>query len=132
MGFKEMRARAQESVPFQAKFGGYAILNGALHGKNPQNGWPTSWPVAGASCELEQGATVGPRTTATRVVAGAVVAGPVGAIVGGMLRKDRNKVYVVVTLADGSQVLIDGPAKDERDAREFVAKLNAAGAHYTT
>lgn len=134
MGFKEMQARAKESAQFQAAFGGYRILNGALHGRNPAGGWPAtlSWPLAGMAAELERGATVGPRVTATRVVAGAVVAGPVGALVGGMLRKDRNKVYVVVTLADGSQILIDGPAKDERAARDFVSKLNAAGAHYMT
>ena len=130
MGLKEMRARAQESVQFQSTFGGYRIVNGNLTGRNPATGWPGTWPLGGMTAELEPGVDVGARTTATRVVAGAVIAGPVGAIVGGLFRKDRNKVYVVVTLADGSQILIDGPAKDERGARDFTAKLNAAGAHY--
>lgn len=83
-------------------------------------------PVAGASAEFESGADIGGRTTLTRVAAGAIIAGPVGAIVGGMFRKDRNRVYVTISFADGEVAVIDGPARDESKLRAFAAKVNAA------
>lgn len=87
-------------------------------------------PVAGAVAEFESGAAVGGRTTLTRVAAGAIVAGPVGAIVGGMFKKDRSKVYVTVTFPDGQVVVVDGPSKDESKLRQFAAEVSAAGRHY--
>lgn len=83
-------------------------------------------PVAGAVAEHESGADVGGRTTLTRIAAGAIIAGPVGAIVGGMFKKDRNRFYVTITFPDGDVAVIDGPAKDESRLREFTAKVNAA------
>jgi len=69
---------------------------------------------------------MGGRTTLSRVAAGAIVAGPIGAIVGGMFKKDRAKVYVTTTFADGEVVILEGPVKDEAKVREFARKVNAA------
>lgn len=87
-------------------------------------------PIAGAIAEFESGAS-NQKTTAGRVVAGAVIAGPVGAVVGGLLKKDKTKCYVTVTFADGDVAIIDGPVKDERRLREFAVKINAASRHYS-
>lgn len=87
-------------------------------------------PVSGAVAEFETGADAGGRTTLTRVAAGAIIAGPLGAIVAGMFKKDRNKIYVTVTFPDGDVAIIDAPAKDDSKLREFARKINAAGAHY--
>lgn len=88
-------------------------------------------PIAGAVAEYEAGSDLGGRTTLTRVLAGAVVAGPVGAIVGGMFKKDRSRGYVTVTFTDGDLVVVDGPLKDEPKLRDFASKINAAAVHYT-
>lgn len=87
-------------------------------------------PIAGAVAEYEAGSSVGGRTTLTRVAAGALLAGPAGAIVGGMFKKDVSKGYVTTTFPDGTVVILEGPLKDESKLRQFAAKVNAAAAHY--
>ena len=87
-------------------------------------------PIAGASAEFDKG---GEHSSATvgRVAAGLIIAGPVGAIVGGMFKKQKGRAYVYVTFADGEVAIIDGPAKDESKLREFAVKVNAASEHYS-
>ena len=88
------------------------------------------FPVAGAHVIVEHGATAGSRITATRVAAGAVLLGPVGAILGGMAKKDRSKIYIVATLADGTVVSSDAPASCETVAREFAQAANRASKYW--
>lgn len=66
------------------------------------------------------------RVTATRVVAGAVLAGPVGALIGGMAKKSTGRVYVVVTCDDGRILSGDAPSKAMGSASELVTKINMA------
>lgn len=80
-------------------------------------------PIAGARAEFESGSDR-TRPTLTRIGAGALLAGPVGAVAGGMFKKDRTKAYVTITFEDGATVIIDGPAKDEKKMREFTAQVN--------
>lgn len=87
-------------------------------------------PVAGASAEFDKGAE-NSGATLTRVAAGAIIAGPVGAIVGGLFKKQKGKVYVYVTFADGQLAIIDGPVKDESKLREFAASVNQAAEMYS-
>lgn len=125
--FKE----AQATHAFVARYGTHLVIHGK-YGYLPTNALKTvKMPVAGAVAEFESGATVGGRTTLTRVAAGAIVAGPVGAIVGGLFRKDRNKIYVTTTFPDGKVVILEGPAKDESKLREFARKVNDASEHYS-
>ena len=84
----------------------------------------------GANAYFENGANVGSRVTATRVVAGAVLLGPLGAVLGGIAKKDRNKLYVIVECADGTVLSTDLPAKDETKVREFVNKINACAKYF--
>lgn len=80
-------------------------------------------PIAGARAEFESGSDR-TRPTLTRIGAGALLAGPVGAVAGGMFKKDRTKAYVTIAFEDGATVIIDGPAKDEKKMREFAAQVN--------
>ena len=80
-------------------------------------------PIAGATAEFEHGSDR-KRPTLTRIGAGALLAGPVGAIAGGMFKKDKTKNYITVVFSDGATVIIDGPAKDEKKMREWVAAFN--------
>lgn len=107
-----------------ATLGKYKVmLNGRLDGPGV-NGRTAS------SAIFEHGAQSGSRVTATRVVAGAVAAGPVGAVVGGLAKKrGKDKVYVTVTFEDGATMIIDAPAKEERAARKFTATLNNTAHH---
>lgn len=84
-------------------------------------------PIAGASALFENGADT-KRSTLTRIGAGAVLAGPLGAVGGALLRKNTSKCYVTVTFADGDSVIVEGPAKDEKQLREFAAGVNRLAA----
>lgn len=64
------------------------------------------------------------RTTATRVVGGALIAGPVGAIVGASAKKNMGKVYAEVTVAGGQQVLLEVDAKKEGQLRQLIMAIN--------
>lgn len=83
--------------------------------------------IAGAKAEFESGADR-TRPTLTRIGAGALLAGPVGAIAGGMFKKDRTKVYVTIVFPDGATVIVDGPAKDEKKLRQFAGSVNSISA----
>lgn len=127
MGFKDWFSAQQERADANAVYGVHR-LNGGDYTYLPQGKFKNiKKPIAGAVAEFESGADVGGRTTLTRVAAGAIIAGPVGAIVGGMFKKDRNRVYVTITFPDGDVVVVDGPAKDESKVRSFAQKVNAAG-----
>lgn len=83
-------------------------------------------PIAGTTALFENGADT-KRSTLTRIGAGAVLAGPLGAVGGALLRKNTSKCYVTVTFADGDSVIVEGPAKDEKQLREFAAGVNRLG-----
>lgn len=131
MGFKEVRARAKENARFQALFNGYAIMDGQLRCPPTLSGRPTRVPIQEVQAEFESGEQ-NERSTLTRIAAGALIAGPIGAVVGGMVKKDKTKVYVILTFADGRVIVLDAPKKDALSARTFAAKVNAASAHYAT
>ena len=120
MGLREWAAKAE----YNGRLGMYSLIDGTLHHA------PDRWSIVGATATVEDGRDIPGRTTATRVAVGAIVAGPIGAIVGGMFKKDRTKVYVVIDLADGGQVVIDAPVKDTDKARAFASKVNASAARF--
>lgn len=87
-------------------------------------------PVAGAVAQFEMGDDFGSRSTLGRVAAGAIIAGPVGAIMGGMFKKDSTRVYVTITFADGDVVVVDAPRKKGATLQAFARDVNAAGVRY--
>lgn len=92
---------------------------------------PKKYPIAGCSAEFEAGDAPAMQTTVGRVAAGLVIAGPVGAIVGGIWKKDQSKSYINVTLADGRMLIADVPSSKATAAREFVARINEASVAYS-
>jgi hypothetical protein len=123
---------AEQSAARSAK-ASRAYLTARYGLSSVEDGWlampELSRSVAGATAEFELGADQ-KRTTLTRVAAGAIVAGPAGAIVGGLFRKNKSQAYVTVTFPDGDVAILDGPVKDEPQLREFARVVNAAGRHY--
>src|SRR5690625_812960 len=94
----------------------------ALTGRKLSKGLLKSYDVAGAVAEFEHGANVGSRVTVTRLALTGIFAFG--------LKKDRNKVYVLIEFPDRQQELIEAKAKDEKAARKFASSINAASRHY--
>lgn len=93
-----------------------------LSGRTLSKGLTKSYDIAGAAAEFQHGANVGGRVTLTRVAL-------VGLFALG-LKKDRNKVYVLLEASDGRQELIESKAKNEKAARKFASAINTASAHF--
>lgn len=87
----------------------------------------TPKPIEGASATFDSGADRS-RPTLTRIGAGAIVAGPVGAIAGGLFKKNTSKCYVTIEFPDGEAVIVEGPVKDEAKMRQFAADVNKIAA----
>lgn len=84
----------------------------------------TVYPIAKCTVDLVEGGKSS-RMTATRIGAGALLAGPVGAIIGGMAKKDRSKTWVIVTHPGGS-FQEEVSSKDKPKAVAFVRSFEAA------
>jgi hypothetical protein len=121
MGFKDALERSRQTT----YYGSHRITTKNELKWLPEGGFiPRTFKLAGAHAEYEPGADISGRTTLTRVAAGAIIAGPVGAVVGGLFKKDRARGYVSITFPDGNMIVIDGPVKDEKKLRGFAATIN--------
>lgn len=120
---KERREAFMKKVESSAFFPGHTVKNGVYKYVPTGAFHSVSKPIAGAVATFESGAT-NTKTTLGRVVAGGIIAGPAGAIVGGMMKKDKSKVYATVTFADGDYTLITAPATQQSALMEFVARVN--------
>ena len=112
-------AAAPVEKPLVATYGGYLAQGDAFdlsHGAGTKT-------LGGAEATFESGAETS-RPTLTRIGAGALLAGPLGAVGGALLKKNTSKCYVTVIFADGDTVIIEGPAKDEMKMRQFAADVN--------
>lgn len=118
---KEARATAATYASYNV----HSIKNGEYSYLPPGKFKQVTKPLEGASAEFELGSDRN-RPTLTRIGVGAILAGPAGAIVGGLFKKDRKKNYITVIFADGDTVIIEGPAKHEKKMRQFTASINNA------
>lgn len=137
MGFKSWFAAQSErhdqvkvtkdDVPFRAVYGVHTVANGNY--VYMESFKRVVKPIGGAVAEFDPGYS-DESPTLTRVAAGAIIAGPVGAIVGGMFMKQKGRCYVTVTFADGEVAVIDGPVSDTSKLRHFTQQVMKASAHY--
>ena len=137
MGFKKWFTAQNErydqvkfnkaDAPYRALYGVHTVANGNY--VYMESFKRIVKPIGGAAAEFDPGYS-DESTTLTRVAAGAVIAGPVGAIVGGMFKKQKGRCYVTVTFPDGEVAVIDGPVKDTSKLRHFTQQVNKASAHY--
>lgn len=91
-------------------------------------GGKTSYNLdASVQARVESGGSIDRRTTATRVAAGALLTGGVGAIVGAIAKKriDLRELYLVVE-ADEWAELVELKPKQGAQARELAQKINLA------
>lgn len=85
-----------------------------------------SWPASECEVVIETGANVSARVTATRVSAGAMLAGSTGILIGAIAKKDRSAVYMTVITPD-DMFLEKVSGLDEVKARDFATKVKRAG-----
>lgn len=85
-------------------------------------------PLAGAVARFESGPPLDSRRTATRVATGAVLLGPVGAVLGGMAKKDASKLHIVVEAPNGTVHSDETHVRCEKQARRLVENINIVSA----
>lgn len=104
-----------------AKFEGVTLRKRSIG-----RGLADTQPLTGVHASIESGEALSRRTTATRVVAGAVLAGPVGAVVGAVAKKKTGgDSYLVITGPEFEwQIEVDRKHADK--ARQFAAQINTA------
>lgn len=120
---KENQARAAERLEQMARYGVHSVKDGSYNYLPEGKLKSVTKPIAGASAEYESGANI-KRATLTRVGAGALLFGPLGAVGGVLMKKNTTKGYVTVIFADGDTVIIEGPLKDEPKMRKFAVDVN--------
>ncbi len=85
--------------------------------------------LAGTVATVESAGSVAHRATATRVVAGAALAGPLGAVLAGVAAKkqvDDRTIFVVLTDRSGAQILAQADKQDEAAVRQWAARFNTS------
>lgn len=85
------------------------------------------WELQGAKAQLIEG-HVANRSTATRVLGGAVLGGGAGAVVGAVAKKTTGGHVVIVDFADGDFIEIKVKPEKIAQAQKFVMNINAVGA----
>lgn len=124
---KEIQKESAQNLSQMAHYGTHSVTHGNYNYLPPGKFRSITKPVKGATATFESGADHA-RPTLTRIGAGAIIAGPAGAIVGGLFKKNRSKCYVTVIFADGDTSIIEAPAKHEHKLRQFAADVNRLAA----
>lgn len=112
-------AEVQQRLEDHASFPGWSINNGIIRCGLK------SGPVAGAHAEAEL-ASNSHKVSFGRVVTGGLMLGPVGAVLGGMAKKDKSTAFLIVALADGTVLNSEFPANQLPAAKMFAVKINHA------
>lgn len=117
--------REQNRSDLSASYGGHSA-QGDLYTYPHQSGHKFK-TLSGATALFESGADKS-RPTLTRVGTGALIAGPAGAVVGALFKKNTSQCYVTVVFSDGDTAILEGPIKDESKMRQFAADVNRIAA----
>ena len=113
-------ARQQADTKPIEKFAGWTLTRTTIESDGQQH------RIQGAHATVESSGDMGKQVRAGRVITGGILFGPAGAVVGGLLRKSRNQIYITITFPNGDTGLIEAPAKQETDARRFATAINNA------
>jgi hypothetical protein len=100
-------------------------------------------PLAGVQAHVDSAGDIDRRLSLTRTAGGALIAGPIGAVLGGLAKKKKKKkkkkkntrqLFLIVegpTFAWAEEIELTGhkhaDKKLEADARKFAAKITTAG-----
>lgn len=81
------------------------------------------YDIAGARATIDAG-QIGKKMTATRVIGGGVLFGPVGALIGGMAKKSTGDAFLNIELGDGRLIVEPVKKKEMKKANEFAQQVN--------
>lgn len=115
------RERSETKAATIAKFKGIVLQHDSIEF------YGNRYPTRGAKGVVEIGSTRR-RTTATRLVVGSMINLGVGTAIGAMAKKETNKIYLTVELANGQAILVEAKSEREGEARRFAAAVTTAGA----
>lgn len=84
-------------------------------------------PAAGATASVESGVQATEKVTAGRVIGGAILAGPAGAIIGAAAKKrTEGQLFITVSGAEGKALMATVPASEAGAATALVNAINAS------
>jgi len=109
------------------KFGNTFIKKGRITHPIPGSFKSIKRDLTGASASVDAEAYAGESTTVGRVAVGAIIAGPVGAIVGGMFKRSNASAYLTIVFPDGEAIVIDAPLSKRAQLDDFAAVINQIG-----
>lgn len=112
------KARSKE-FPAAVQFGTMMLLDGVVY----YGGY--ALPASGSTASIDAGAAGQSQVGAGRVIGGALLAGPVGALVGAAAKKNTGSIYVTVQSEDGQSIVAAGPSKESGAAMALVNAINA-------
>lgn len=115
-----VRQEQRAAAPKPVKFGSFTLSGQMLQFNSDRR------QVRNASAVIESASAARSRMTATRVVGGFALLGPLGAVIGGMSKKDLSRIFVIVTLNDGTVWTEEVKGRKEPEARQFVGAVNTA------
>lgn len=83
--------------------------------------------IKGATAIVETERDCYPEMVKSRVLWGAVIFGPIGALIGGtVLKKDESTIRIRIALANGMEATISAPKKKRYQAIQFARAINMA------
>lgn len=80
------------------------------------------FPYEGVKATLDDGST-GSHISVDRVAAGAILLGPVGAVIGGLARKSASD-YILFEFPDGKMMVAEVPKRKRAESVTFIRELN--------
>ncbi|OLT51170.1 hypothetical protein BJF89_08635 [Corynebacterium sp. CNJ-954] len=116
----EITALQRKKHPIAISFGGMLLLDGTVY----YGGYAI--PAAGASASIDSGAAGQSKVGVGRVLGGAVLAGPAGALIGAAAKKNTGELYITVTGEGGQTLITSGPIQDSGNATALANAIGAA------
>lgn len=80
-------------------------------------------PISEVKAKIESEDVLRGQMSAGRVVGGYVLLGPVGALLGGMAKKNKKRIYLTISFSDGTAVVTAGEEHSRRNAEKLVAMV---------
>ncbi|MGI5401934.1 hypothetical protein ACQEVG_21315 [Streptomyces sp. CA-135486] len=117
------RKATEQSLPSGAR----KLLDLRISGTHASAPGQESISIVGARAAVESSGAIARRATVTRMVAGAALAGPVGAVIAGLGAKkkiDDRHIFVVIENPSGAQLLLAADKKKDAEVRRWAARFN--------
>lgn len=117
---REKTLAAHRRIPGAVAFGGVILVDGMVYVAGQ------GIPARDAKATVDASAAAQSKVGAGRVIGGAILAGPVGALIGAAAKKSTGELFVTIESADGRVAIGSGPSKESAAAITLANAINAA------